>query len=154
MATVNFSYGAKTAITVTLTSLGTSADRASTVIDNTSTKALDYLVRVQTKGQAGSTANLDVYVYSALGDTTYTDGITGTDAAPTAANMLNSQYLDSVKLNGTTAVSKTLRSVASAFGGVTPDKWGLLFVNNTGGVLSATGGDHVIEFEAITQTVA
>jgi hypothetical protein len=154
MAVVNFSYAAKTAITVTLTSITTGNGRASTVIDNTTNKYLDAIVRVQTNGQTGATGTVDIYVYSALGDTTYTDGITGTDAAVTVANMLNAQYLDSVKMNTTTAVSKTLRSVASAFGGVMPDKWGLLFINNSGGTLSATAGNHVVEFEGITQTVA
>jgi len=154
MANIKTEYGAKTTITVTLTSLANAAGRECTVIDNTANKYLDARVRVQTKGAVSGTALLDVYVYSALGDTTYTDGATGTDAAFTAANRLNARYLGSIQMNAAVAVKGELPNVAMAFGGVLPDKWGLIFINNSGAALSATGTDHVIEYEGIYATVA
>jgi len=152
MADIKSAYAAKAAITVTLTSLANGSGRESTVIDNTTNKYLDALVRVKTNGQAGGTGPLDVYVYAALGDTTYSDGATGSDAAFTAANRKNSRYLGSIIMNAATAVTGLLASVASAFGGVLPDKWGLIVVNSSGAALSATGGDHVVEYEGIYGT--
>lgn len=153
MADIKSAYGAKTTITLTLTSLTNGSGRESTVIDNTSNKFLDALLRFQTNGQASGTGLVDVYVYAALGDTTYTDAATGTDAAFTAANRRNSPYLFSVQMNAGTAVQGGLVSVASAFNGTMPDKWGLIVINNSGATLSATAGNHVIEYEGAYQTV-
>ncbi len=145
-------YGSKTTITWsgapggTGLATGTGA-RESTVIDNTSTKYRNFRIRVQTKGKASGTAYLDFYVYAALGDTTYTDGATGTDATFTAANRLNSRYLGSVKMNTTSAVQAEFM-LADAFPDA-PDKWGLIGINNSGAGLSDTSGDHVIEYEGI-----
>lgn len=151
---VKNAYAAKATVTVTLTSLANGAARESTVIDNTTNKYRDYLLRVQTNGQASGTAQLNIYVYSALGDTTYTDGATGTDAAFTAASRLNAPFLGFVQMNSATAVTAGAFSVASAFGGTLPDKFGFLFVNNSGAALSATAGQHVVEVEGVYQTVA
>lgn len=155
MATVTTAYAAKATITITLTSLANGSARESTAIDNTTNKYLDALVRVQSNGSAaGNTGAVDFYVYAALGDTTYADAATGTDAAFTAANRDNARYLGSVTMNATTGVVAVLPSVAFAFGGVMPSKWGLIAVNNSGAALSATAAQHVVEYEGITQTVA
>lgn len=153
MATIKNIYAAKTAITMTLTSLANAAAWASTVVDNTTNVYLDALLRIQTKGQASGTSTLDVYVYSALADTIYTDGASGTDGTFTAANRFNARYLCSVLLNAATSAVQFETSVAQAFGGIMPSKWGLIVVNSSGAALSATAGDHVIEFEGITQSV-
>lgn len=154
MPTVNLAYAAKTTITLTLTSLTNTSARASTAIDNTSTKYIDALLRITSKGAAGSTGTVDLYVYTALSDTTYSDGATGTDAGFTAGNRKNSVFLGSLQMNTTTAVTSAVWSIAALFGGILPSKWGIIAINNSGGTLSATGGDHVVEFEGITQTVA
>lgn len=154
MADVKNAYGAKTTVTFTLTSLANGSGRESTVVDNTSNKFADALLLFRSKGQASGTALVDIYVYAALGDTTYTDSATGTDAAFTAANRRNSPYLGSLQLNAGTSQERGMWSVAGAFNGTMPDKWGLIAINNSGAALSATAGDHVIEFEGIYQTVA
>lgn len=155
MAIQTITYGAKTAMTMTLTSLasGTGA-RESTVVSNSTNKFDDAIIQVQTNGSAaGNTAAVDFYVYAALGDTTYTDAATGTDAAFTAANRKNAVWIGSVTLNGTTAVNCTLpKSVASCFGGIMPEKWGLIAVNNSGAALAASAG--TISYQGITYTVA
>jgi len=153
MADIKNAYGTKTTITITGTSLANGSARESTVIDNTTNKFTDARVRVALNGQTSGSAQVDFYVYSALGDTGYTDGATGSDAAFTAANRLNARYVGSIQMNVTTAVKGELPSIAAAFGGVMPDKWGLIMVNNSGAALSATAGDTVIEFEGIYQTV-
>lgn len=151
---VKNAYAAKATITITLTSLANGSGRESTVIDNTTNKYLDALLRVKTLAQAGCTTLIDIYVYAALGDTTYTDAATGTDAAFTSANRRNSPYLGSVQMNTTTSVTGGVFSVASAFKGTLPDKWGLLVLNTCGGTLSATAGDHVLEYEGVYLNVS
>ena len=149
MADIKTAYGSKTTITCTLTSLGNNDSRESTVVDNTTTKFLNALLRIKTKGNdASSTGTLLIYGYAALGDTTYTDAATGSDAAFTSANIRNAVLIGAVQLNAnTSAVTWGPRSIAWAFGDVLPDKWGLIFQNSSGAALSATAGDHVIEFE-------
>jgi hypothetical protein len=150
MANINIKYGAKTAITVTLTSLAaTPAGRQSVYVDNTANQYFDALVRIQTKGTAGSVNLLDVFVYSALGDTTFTDGCTGTDVAFTPANRRNAKPLGSVQMDTTPGAVQGMWSVRAAFNGVMPDRWGLIFINNSGAALSATGTDHVVEYEGV-----
>lgn len=140
-------YAAKATITWTGTSLANGSARESTVIDNTTNRYRDARIRIQTKGQASGTAYIDAYVYTALGDTTYTDGATGSDAAFTAASRLNARYLGSIRMNQTTAVAAEL--LLSDVFATMPDKWGLIIINNSGAALSATGGDHVLEYEGV-----
>lgn len=154
MAGILLNYAAKATIaTSALTSLANAAGWQSAVIDNTSNKYLDVRIRVQTKGQASGTALVDFYVYSALGDTGYTDAATGSDAAFTASGRRNARYLGSIQMNAaTSAVQGELPGVASAFGGIMPDKWGLIAINNSGAAMSTTAGDHVIEYQGVSAT--
>lgn len=152
---VEISYATKATVTVTLTSLANGSARESTVIDNTTPKYLDAIVRVLTNGQASGTGPMDVYVYAALGDAaSYTDGATGSDAAFTAANRRNSRYLGSIQMNAASAVAWVSGSVAALFGGILPEEWGLIFINLSGAALSGTGGEHVAEYQGIEATVS
>jgi hypothetical protein len=141
-------YAAKATITWTGTSLANGSGRESTVIDNTTNRYRDARVRVQTKGQSGGTGYVDVYVYTALGDTTYTDAATGSDAAFTAAGRRNSRYLGSIKMNADTSAVQGEFQLSDIFPTM-PSKWGLIVINSSGAALSATGGDHVVEYEGV-----
>jgi hypothetical protein len=141
-------YGAKQTITWTGTSLANGSAREATVIDWTSTRCADARIRIQSKGQASGTNFVDWYVYTALGDTTYTDGATGSDAPFTAASRLNSRFLGSLKLNAATDQRGTEFQLSDIFRSM-PDKWGLIGINNSGAALSATAGDHVLEYECV-----
>jgi hypothetical protein len=149
MPTLKALFAAKATITVTLTSLADGGARETTVVDNTTNLYLDALLRIKSNGLAGSTALLEVYAYAALSDNDYTDGATGTDAAFTTANIKNAIPVGSVQMNGATAIKAGPFSIAAAFGGVLPSKWGLIFKNASGAALSATAGDHVIEFQGV-----
>jgi hypothetical protein len=145
---------ARTVITMGITSLANGSAWQSASIDNTANKYLDALVYVVTKGQAGSTLGLEFYVYAGDGGSAFTDAASGSDATFTAANRRQSALLDVLTLSTTTAVQGLLRrSVASCFGGVMPPKWGLIAINNTGGALSTTAGDHVITYQGYTETI-
>jgi hypothetical protein len=153
MGDIKREFGGKTALTISPASLANGSGRESTVVDNTTNKFLDALLRAESKLTGAGTGSIDIYVYSALGDTAYTDSATGSDAAFTAANRLNARYLGSLMMSGT-AVQRGMWSVAAAFGGILPDKWGIIIINNGGAALDATGGSHVFEFEGTYATAA
>lgn len=147
-------YAAKATVTISPASVTNGSARESTVISNTTNLYRDYLLRVKANGQASGTSVINIYAYAALGDTTYTDGATGSDAAFTAASRLNSVFVGAVQMNATTAVTAGPFSIAAAFGGTLPDKFGFIAVNNSGATLSTTAGDHVWEVQGVYQTVA
>lgn len=141
-------------ITITVASLTNTSAQQSTAIDNTSNLWLDALVQLKIKSGASSTSAsgfLTIYAYgTADGGTTYSDGATGTNGsitltAPTNMRILGTMYIVS---NATTYYS-TPFSVASSFGGILPQKWGIVIVNNTGGTLDATGGSHAVFYQGV-----
>jgi hypothetical protein len=154
MATASNNYAAKATVAITLTSLANNGARESTVIDNTTNKYLDARLRIKITGQSGGTAYCNVWGYSALGDTTYTDGATGSDAAFTASNLKNAIFLGVVNLNSTTPVVASFEGLAAKFGGTLPDKFGIIIENKSGAALSATAGDHVVEYEGMKTDIA
>lgn len=145
-------YAAKVAITFTaINSLANGSGAESTAVDNTTNKYLDALVHCSLTGTGSTTGLVDFFVYSALGDTTYTDAATGTTAAFTAANRRNSRYLGSIQMN-TSGVLSGAFSVAAAFDGYMPSKWGLIAVNNSGAALPAS--THAFNYEGVYQNVS
>jgi hypothetical protein len=131
-------------ITITLASLANSSARASTALDNSANLFLDALVFLKVKSNAaGVTATGAVLVYAfatADGGTSYTEGATGTDAAITLVSPSNLKLIGVVNV---VAVGVTYSagpfSVASAFGGTLPEKWGIVVVNKSGAALDASG---------------
>lgn len=147
MATVSSLYGTSNqAFTITMSTLANAtnasgAGRASTAIDNTSNLFLDALVVVKITTSASALANdKAVYVYAygtADGGTTYSDGVTGTDATFTATNPPNLRLLGVINAVATsTAYVGGPWSMANALG-VLPQKWGIVCVNFTGQALTA-----------------
>lgn len=131
------------AITCTFTGLANAASRQSAVIDNTSALFEDALVAVHVKaGGSGTGANgvVNVYAYATVdGGTTYTGGASGSDAgytqiAPPQLILIGQVIVvtDSATYTGGPF------SVASAFGGILPAKWGIVIENLSGGTLDAT----------------
>ena len=147
MATVKNQYsGSGSTFTCTCASLANSASRASAVVDNTSNLAVDAVVQVAFKtGASGVSATglIDVYVYGTVdGGTTYGDSATGSDAAITLPSPPNSALLVSLTANANATTYKSNpMAVAQAFGGVLPEKWGIIVSNLTGAALEAVGQD-------------
>src|SRR5512146_3312002 len=139
MGDIKLKYGlANQAITITLDSLASSATagRASTAVDNTTNCFMDALVHLTIVFPNSTPANdKAVYVYAygcADGGTNYDGGITGTDAAYT---MNDPPPMPLVAVLGVPTANLTYHktfSIAQAFGGVLPAKWGI-FVRNFGG---------------------
>lgn len=155
MADIKSKYGTSNqALTITVASLANNGARESTVVDNTSNLFLDALLFLKIKSPAASTAAtgyVNVYAYAtADGGTNYTEGATGSDAGITLVSPTNLRLVGSMSI---VADATTYRggpfSIAAAFGGVMPDKWGIVLENKTGGTLDTTGGNHSIHYQGV-----
>jgi hypothetical protein len=159
MPTIKIAYDSDAAFTCTLASLTTGSARQSTAIDNSSNLYLDALVQLRIKtGGSGTSASgyVAVYAYaSADGGTTYTENAGASDAAITLTVPTNLVLLGVINCVANSVTYKgPVWSVAAAFGGTMPKKWGIVVENQTGGTLSATEGDHLKLYEGVTNTVA
>lgn len=157
MATVKEALAAAAAITCTLDALASSATvgRSSTAVDNTANLYLDALVGATIVLAAGTPANDQVvylYAYGLTDGVHYTEGVTGTDASFTINSPTNLRLIGVVPTptGGLTYYTGPF-SVAGAFGGILPAKWGLVVVNNSG--LSLATGNS-LSYQGLTATVA
>ena len=154
--TLQSKYGTeKQAITVTLASLANNGARASTVVDNTSNLFLDALVQLQLKSGASgvsATGYVQVYAYGTVdaADSLYPEGATGTDGGVTLTVPTNLKLIGIINMvaNATTYVSEPM-SVAATFGGILPEKWGIVVVNQSGAALDATEGNHLKYYQGV-----
>ena len=137
-------YASDVALTMTsLASLTNNSYASCAVVDNTTNLYEDALVSVViATGASGvtSTGNLLVYAYGTTNGSNYTDGVAGTDATVTPTSPTNLRLIGIVSA---VATSTTYRSgpfsVARAFGGILPQKWGIVVQNVTGGTLASSG---------------
>lgn len=150
-------YGtANQVITCTLTSLASSATvgREAANVDNTTNLFLDALLVVKFKVANTAPANDQrLYVYgggTVDGGTTFSAGLTGTDASYTM------QSPTSLRLIGTVPTPTQNISyiggpwrVSNAFGGALPAKWNVFILNFTGMALTGTASDHVITYQGV-----
>lgn len=145
MSTFKSLYGTeKQSITITLASLTNTSVRGSVVVDNTTNLFLDALVQVQIKSGAASTsANgfANIYAYGTVdaADSLYTEGSSGTDQSITLTVPTNARLIGTLNMvaNAVIYVSEPF-SVAAAFGGVLPEKWGIFVENQSGGTFDGT----------------
>ena len=160
-ATIKTSYRATNQnVTITLASLANSTSqstgiRGTAYVDNTANLDVDDQVTVQiTTGASGvsATGSVVIYAFSCVGGTTTcTDGVTGTDAAQTLTNPTNLVKIISCNtVANSTAYTCGSFSVANAFGGTVPARWGIVIQNLSGAALSATGNSIV--YDAIQMT--
>jgi hypothetical protein len=144
MATIKELFGtAAQAITITLDALAnTSATvgRQSTAVDNTVnlyTDALVQLTLVSASASVSTTGTVEVYAYGSVdGGASYDDGVTGVDGASTLTSPANMVRIGTVNVVAASTTYKSrLMSVAVAFGGVLPAKWGIVVLNKSGAAL-------------------
>lgn len=140
-STGKIQYGSNNqSISISLNGLGGTSSRCSAAIDNSVNLFLDALVCVNLN--SGSSANgyedgqVLIYAYGTSdGGSTYTDGMPGTDSAVTPTDPSNLKLIG--QLNSETSGQKKAGpfSVARAFGGILPEKWGIVVRNNAGNAL-------------------
>ena len=159
MANVKQAFNTAATFTCSLASLANSTagvGRQSTVIDNSSGLYVDALVTIKIKtGGSGTSATgfITVYAFGTTdGGTTYTDNAGASDAGLTVSASRVIGTFPAVA-NATTYVSQQM-SVAAAFGGKLPAKWGIVVVNSSGGTLDTTEGNHAKQYQEVYYTVA
>jgi len=158
MATVTPSYGTSAALTITLASLASDASliagREATAIDNTTDLAIDSIVggKVTTGTSPTASKQIEVWADGSYDGTTFSAGATGTDAnfSPTGEKT----QLKLLQIIPTDATSNHTYewgpfSIAQAFGGTMPKKWGIFIVHNTGVALNATAGNHEVKYTPV-----
>jgi len=152
-ADIKQKFGTATTITVTLASLADAAKRESTVVDNTSDLFLDAHVQIKVKSGASVSGDKAVYVYAyaSLDSSSpgYSGEATGSDAAYTGT-LTNAKMIGIVSCPAaTTSYISDLMSIAAAFGGSVPTKWGIIVENKTGAALDSTEANHVKKYIGI-----
>ena len=157
---ITLKYGTAANYTISLASLATDTNllvgRQSTVVDNTSVLADDYLVSGKIKCGTTPTVAKQIEVW-AFGDidiaSTYQDAFTGTDAGRTIsfANLkpvemrnVATWVLDSGATTGSYMYFNNV-SLKSLFGSI-PGHHGLFVVHNTAVNLDSTAGNHVLSY--------
>jgi hypothetical protein len=146
MADIKAGYGSSNqGITITISSLANDTKRESVAVDNSVNCFFDALVQVKiaTNTTADSTGDQSVYIYAygtSDGGTTYSGNASGSDAAFGT----DPQQLSNCKLIGVVYTptqnkiyESDLMSIASAFGGVLPQRWGIIVHNRTGQTLKS-----------------
>ena len=148
-------FGTKTTLTTTnYTSLASNAAANCTTgcwqsASITTGGAKDLLLRIQSKGQAGSTSYADVYVCSSMSsDSTFSGGCSGSEGSYTVANVPNNmRFLGSLLYNGTTAI-QAFFDLSDIFATL-PGKVAFVIKNQSGGTLSTTAGDHIFDYQLV-----
>jgi hypothetical protein len=155
MATLNIAYASPAAITATLTSLADGAYRQSAAVDNSVNLYVDALVGGSVQTGTSPTANTTIRVYAygqRSDDGDYTAGASGSDAAYTAdgeEGLLKLLEIIVVDATSNQDYEWGPVSVAQAFGGILPRKWGLVVLNSTGAALNATGTNNEQKYVGI-----
>lgn len=166
MADRKTAYGTSTAITISLASVATSATwvagRESGEVVNTTTLALDYniggKIRVGTTPTAAT--RIEVWVIPLVYDSTWPDVFDGTDSTETVTT--RDILLNVGKLGASLTVDTNTSdrdywfhfSVCATLGTGLPKSFVLFVTHNTGVNLNSTGGNHVIHYTALTETIA
>lgn len=163
MASVKTAYGSSgQALTITLASLADSstAGRESTSVSNSLDLFLDVLIscrlKTQNSGAVSSPFAAYVYAYASVdGGSEWPDAVSGTDNPITLDSPTNLKLLGAVYFSNINQTHKGGPwSLASLYGGRMPEKWGVVVQNDSGTALSATGGDHAVEWQGVYATVA
>lgn len=163
-------YTASSAFTITLASLATSSTRTagaeSDVVSNISNKWSDVLVagKITTGTTPTVSRQIDIWAYAPITDdlsstVTYPDVLDGSASAETitSENVRNAALvlLETIIIDNTSDRTYYMRptSLAAAFGGRLPTRFGLFIAHDTAVNLNATGSNHAFYYTPITDQV-
>ncbi len=141
-------------MTITLNGLSANATQYSTVVANTgATVYVDALVVASCYVATAPSNNQCVvfYAYGSVdGGLTYTDGASGTDQR-LSNGARNARVLGVLSITSPNiSIIGGPWSVAAAFGGVLPERWGVGAVNQTGTYLSNTGNQaNTVTYQSV-----
>lgn len=155
MSDIRSKYGSVTTITCTLASLAQAAARETSTVDNSSDNFLDALCMVKVKfanTAVGSDKRVYIYAWGIIDAASpeYPDAVTGSDAGITLDSP--TQLVQVGVIEAAQNVTRKSRpfSVAAAFNGILPVKWGLVILNMSNITLTATGSDHTVKYHGIS----
>jgi hypothetical protein len=161
LASIKLAFGAVQTMTVTnlhsLASSTTTGAWQSAFVDNAANLYLDALVVVTLVGPATVSSDKAAYVYaygSIDGGTTYPDAVSGSEGALTfTSDPPNLRPIGTIPMpvNSGTFKSEPM-SVAAAFGGILPGRWGVAIRNASGGALAASG--NAVKYQEVYATAA
>lgn len=168
MAVSTVTYSSPATVTLTYTSLADGGYQESTAVDNnTSGKFyVDCLVGGLTRiGAVSADGTISVYAYGSYDGTEYTAGVSGTDGTITWGTTGRSgvDSYNNLPLLGVVSVDTTDDndyvtwgpfSIAQAFGGSVPPKWGIVIKNSTGIAFHATQTSSECQYTGVTYTTA
>lgn len=151
-STVQPLYGSLQNLTLTLAALAADAGRESDAVDNSTGLFLDAMVQLAITLAAGTPSGdkkIEVYAYGSVSGSVYTDNATGSDSAITLRSPTNLQLLGTIECpdGGGLTYRGVFSSIATAFNGILPYKWGIVVVNKTGLAFAASG--HSAQFRGI-----
>jgi hypothetical protein len=160
-STLKAQYGSDNqTITITLASLANSSGgsaQQSSEIDNTANLYLDALVLLSIKTGSGglTTGTINVYAFgsvdSSQGSPHRTEGAGASNNGITLTTPPNARLIGIINAPASSAVTYNGGpfSVAAAFGGILPEKWGIIVQNQTGTAFDATAGNHFAAYQGI-----
>lgn len=150
MPTATPTYGSPVTMTMTLNGLastaGLLAGRTSVAADNGSDDAIDCIIggKIVTTATTTTNTQIQIWLYGSYDGTSYSAAAAGTDSnfTPDTGAKNQMKLLTIIPNITTTAVTYVWGpfSVAQAFGGTLPQKWGVYIVHNTNTAL-ASGGE-------------
>ncbi len=154
MADIKQKFGTNNqSITCSLASLANNSARQSTEIDNSTNVFMDVILHLNIKSGASgvlTTGYVNVYAYgTADGGTNRTENAGSTDAAITLISPTNLKFLGVINVVSNATTYKATFSVAQAFGGVMPEKWGIVVENKSGAALDSTEGNHAKIYQGL-----
>ncbi|MGI9297824.1 MAG: hypothetical protein ACR2QC_07990 [Gammaproteobacteria bacterium] len=140
------------------------AGRESTVVVSSSQSFVeDFLLSGQFTTGTGPTADrvIEVWAYAQIRDTpVYPDVLDGTDSNETITSTgIKNAALKLVAVLPTDGTNDRAYlfgpvSVASLFGGILPERWGVFVVHNTGVAFNSTAGNHFVAAAPVYSNIA
>jgi hypothetical protein len=146
VAALEAAYGTSNqSLTISANSLANNAARSSAAVDNSANKFLDALIMPTiVTGASGTSASgyVNVYAYGSVnGGSSFGGESAGTDAAVTLTSPPNTRLIGVVNcVANSTTYRGPIMNVAAAFGGILPERWGIILENKTGGTLGSGSG--------------
>ena len=154
MADIKGKYGSIQTLTCTLTSLANAAARETNTVDNSSDLFLDVLAMVKVKfanTAVGSDRRVYIYAWGIIDASSpeYPDAVTGSDATITLDSPTQLNLVGRIEAAQNVTRKSEPFSIAQAFGGILPVKWGLVILNMSNIALTGTGSDHTVKYHGI-----
>lgn len=154
MAVMQPKYAASTAVTISCNSKATGAARASAAVDNTGNRYMDALLGGAITLQAGTPGSdfcINVYAYGSEDGTNYGDNATGSDADITLRSYTNLKLIACITTPDSGGLTYRMQpvSIAKAFDGILPRKWGIVVENRTNVTFATTGNNNTFSYTGV-----